>query len=213
MAKSQTQFPSILKANFNGYGKERALMQKVPKYGNDDSIADEMLVKVHNHICHFTSEQASRVGLHHYLVVNINNHANSILGRKTHASADGREAYTPMANANTPSSGMDKKGITAMMNSIVKPASDIHAGTVQNLKFSKELFNENRKTVKLLLESYFDNGGTQAMITVLGKKDLLNAIEHPAKYPNLLVRVGGFSARFVELDRDVQEEIIARILY
>jgi pyruvate-formate lyase len=56
-------------------------------------------------------------------------------------------------------------------------------------------------------------GGAQAMITVLGKDDLLNAMKHPEKYQNLMVRVGGFSARFVELDKDVQEEILTRTMY
>jgi pyruvate-formate lyase len=210
---SQSDLPDILKKNFRGFPKEKAMMQKAPKYGNDLDEEDDMLIRIHDHVCKFTRDQAAKVGLHSYLVVNINNHANTILGRKTHASADGRGAYAPMANANTPSSGQDKNGLTAMLNSIVKPRTDIHAGAVQNIKFSKELFNESRRVVKDLLDTYFDMGGAQAMITVLGKDDLLNAMKHPEKYQNLMVRVGGFSARFVELDRDVQEEILARTMY
>jgi pyruvate-formate lyase len=209
----QSDLPDILKKNFEGYSIEKALMQKSPKYGNDIEEADDMLKKIHDHVCEFTRDQAAKVGLHSYLVVNINNHANTILGRKTHASADGRVAFAPMANANTPSSGQDKNGITAMLNSIVKPRTDIHAGAVQNIKFSKELFNDSRQVVKELLDTYFDQGGAQAMITVLGKDDLLNAMKHPEKYQNLMVRVGGFSARFVELDKDVQEEILTRTMY
>jgi pyruvate-formate lyase len=209
----QAALPDILKANFEGFAIERAIMKKVAKYGNDNTEADAMLLRVHNHICNFTREQAIKVGLHHYLVVIINNHANTILGRKTHASADGRGAFCPMANANAPSSGEDKNGLTSMLNSIVKPPTNIHAGSVQNIKFSRELFNQQRDVTKVLLDTYFDGGGSQAMITVLGKDDLKNAMKNPEQYQNLMVRVGGFSARFVELDKDVQEEILARTLY
>ena len=209
----QEQLPTILKANFEGFDLERLWMQNAPKYGNNIKEADDMLERVHDHVCNFTRDQAEKVGLHNYLVVIINNHANTILGRKTHASADGREAFSPMANANTPSSGMDKNGITSMLNSIAKPKTDIHAGAVQNIKFSKELFNGKRPITRALLDTYFDNGGAQAMITVLGKEDLENAIKHPEQHQNLMVRVGGFSARFVELDKDVQQEILARTIY
>jgi pyruvate-formate lyase len=184
-----------------------------PKYGNDIEVADEMLIQVHNHVCNYARSRNRHVGLHSYLVVNINNHANAILGRHTGASPDGRESGTPMANANNPSSGFDRNGITAFLNSIAKPSIDIHAGSVQNMKFSKEVYQHHFKEVQALLATYFDAGGSQAMINVLGREDLQNALEHPEKYSNLVVRVGGFTARFVELDRDVQQEILNRTLY
>lgn len=64
-----------------------------------------------------------------------------------------------------------------------------------------------------MLKAYFDNGGSQAMVTVVGREDLENAMLCPEKYSNLIVRVGGFSARYVELDRDVQIEILNRTEY
>ena len=82
-----------------------------------------------------------------------------------------------------------------------------------NMKFSKETFNDMRHTViRPLLNSYFDRGGTQAMINVLGREDLENARKDPEKYSNLIVRVGGFSARYVELADDVQLDILNRTL-
>ena len=59
-----------------------------------------------------------------------------------------------------------------------------------------------------MLQAYFDNGGAQAMITVVSRGDLEAAMQEPEKYQHIFVRVGGFSARFVELDRDVQLEIL-----
>lgn len=118
-----------------------------------------------------------------------------------------------MANANNPAGGTDVNGVTAMMNSLVKLRTDIHAGAVQNMAFSRELFQNNRPVLKAILTTYFKNGGQQAMINVLNRGDLLAAIEHPENYGHIMVRVGGFSARFVSLAPDVQREIASRTLY
>jgi pyruvate-formate lyase len=93
------------------------------------------------------------------------------------------------------------------------PSPAIHAGAVQNMKLSRELFATRRAEMEALLESYFAKGGTQAMITVVSRGDLERAMEEPELYRHIFIRVGGFSARFVDLSRDVQLEILARTLY
>ena len=103
--------------------------------------------------------------------------------------------------------------VSAMLNSLVSFPAENHAGAVQNMKFSRDLFNRSRDKVAALLDTYFAKGGTQAMITVTGRKDLENALIHPEEYRSLLVRVGGFSARFVELEKDVQQEVLTRTCY
>ncbi len=203
----------MLKKNFEGYEREHKLLLDAPKYGNDDAEADEMAIRVHEHICLTTKKQAERVGLDSYLVVVINNSANSTLGRFVMASADGRMAGEHMANANNPTGGSDKNGLTAMLNSLIKLKTDIHAGSVQNIKFSKEMFEDNFDLTRNVLDAYFKNGGSQIMINVLGREDLENALKEPEKYQNLIVRVGGFCARFVELSADVQKEILSRTMY
>ena len=100
-----------------------------------------------------------------------------------------------------------------MLNSLVKLRTDIHAGAVQNITFSKDLFVDNRPAAKGLLAAYFGCGGQQAMINVLRRGDLEDAIAHPENHQSLMVRVGGFSARFVTLAPDVQREIASRTLY
>ncbi len=172
-----------------------------------------MLLEVHNHVCNYVRNKASQVGLHSYLAVIINNSANSLMGRTTSASADGRLAFEHMNNGNAPYGGYDREGITAMLNSIVKPDPGIHAGAVQNMKFSPELFYEKREIIKSLIDTYFQKGGTQAMITVVNRGDLERALQEPEKYRHIFVRVGGFTARFVELSREVQKDILSRTLY
>ncbi len=207
------QLVNILDKNFVGYEKERNMMLNAPKYGNDNDYVDAIKVEIDKHICDFTQTQNKKTDLHSYLTVIINNNANTLMGLQTAASADGRQANTYMANGNAPTGGADKNGLTAMLNSIVKPSTFNHAGAVQNIKFSKELFVQNREKVETLLEGYWKKGGAQAMLTVIGRDDLKNAMIHPEKYANLIVRVGGFCARFVELPKSVQLEVLSRTIY
>lgn len=204
---------TALKDNFRGYEQERRLLLEAEKYGNDLEGVDSLAVDFHDFLCNKVKEQKNRTNLHSYLVVIINNEANTVLGRFTGASADGRFAREPMANANNPYGGTDQNGITAMLNSLTKLDTKIHAGAVQNITLSRELFTKQRDIVNSLLMTYFKKGGQQAMITVLNRNDLENAMKEPEKYGHIMVRVGGFSARFVTLAPDVQKEIASRTLY
>lgn len=204
---------AALRTDFAGAEPLRGLLLAQPKYGNDDEEADEMLVRVHEHVCEQARGQAARVGLASYLVVVINNSANTLMGAHTGASADGRHDGTPMANGNAPTGGADTCGLTARMNSVVRPSPAIHAGAVQNLSLSRELFRDRRDVVEALLSVYFARGGSQLMVTVTGRGELEAALAHPDEYRHVFVRVGGFSARFVDLPEDVQREIVERTLY
>ena len=204
---------TAMDANFEGYAKERRMMLDVAKYGNDDNYADDIKVEVDRHICTVTRNMSQKAGLDSYLVVIINNSANTTMGQQTAATPDGRKAFTYMANANAPVGGADKNGVTAFLNSIVKPDTKIHAGAVQNMKFSRDMFSTYRPKTEALLKTYWEKGGAQCMINCLGRDDLENAMKYPEKYANLIVRVGGFCARFVELPKEVQLEILSRTLY
>lgn len=210
---SRERLLQALKANFEGYERERALLLAAEKYGNDQSGVDTLAAELHEFVCGSVRALKDTTKMHSYMVVIINNEANTILGRFTAASADGRRAYEPMANANNPAGGTDVNGVTAMLNSLVKLRTDIHAGAVQNMAFSRDFFCDQRPLLGAVLSTYFRNGGQQAMINVLGRGELEDAMVHPERHQNLMVRVGGFSARFVTLSPDVQREIASRTLY
>ncbi|MFA5264232.1 MAG: pyruvate formate lyase family protein, partial [Opitutaceae bacterium] len=199
-------------ANFQGTqgAAARRLLLAVPKYGNDEDRADAMACKVHEHVCRFTRDQAARVGLHSYLVVVINNWANVVFGQTTHATPDGRLSGEPLSNANNPTAGADRQGTTAFLNSLVKLDPGIHAGAVQNMKFSRELFGRSRPKLEALLGTYWRKGGSQAMINVVSPTDLQAAMKEPEKWGHLMIRVGGFSARFVDLPLSCQQDILRR---
>jgi pyruvate-formate lyase len=203
----------VLDANFVGYPKEHKMLKDCPKYGNDDDYADDVMCELHDFMCNTMRDQRERTNLDWYLNVLINNKQNTILGRWVGATPDGRKAGREMANANTPAGGNDKNGITALINSLVKPSQDNHAGTVQNMRFGRDFFTTNRPKFEFLLDTYFKKGGPQAMITVINRGDLESALVEPEKHQDLFVRIGGFSSRYIDLPRDVQLEILSRVTY
>lgn len=210
---TQDEMVAMLDANFEGYEAERKLMLACPKFGNDDPIADEMAKIVNDHIFETTAAQAKKNNLASYLVVMINNSANTILGERTMATADGRPAWTYLSNGNNPMSGMDKAGLTAMLHSLSSTSMEMTAGTTQNIKLSKELFTKQRDKLDLLLDTIFDMGILSLNVSVLSRNDLEDAMVHPEKYQNLFVRVGGFSQRFILLSPEVQRDVLNRTLY
>ena len=203
-----------LRADFKGYEDIQKMLLQVDKYGNDLEGPDSMMMAVHEQACYASLNLSGKYwGLDCYGIVNINNKDNTTQGLQTGATADGRNAWKSLTNSNNPTAGMDKNGVTAFINSLLKARTDIHFGVVQNMKFSKDTFNKMREAVILpVLDSYFGRGGAQTMISVIGKEDLENARKHPEKYTNLIVRVGGFSARYVELPDEVQIDILNRTL-
>ena len=205
-----TQLQDILAHDFDDHEKIRQAMIDLPKFGNDIDEVDQLAVWLHEFTCLHVASQAEKVGLDSWQVVVINNQVNTEWGRATASSPDGRIAGMYMSNANNPQSGADINGPTAMLNSLAKIRADINAGTVQNIKFSRRMFDQERVKIKALFKTYFKKGGPQLMVNIVNQADLIDAYDHPERHRDLIVRVGGFSARFVNLDKDVQKEIMER---
>ena len=202
-----------LDADFAGYEDLRLRLMNCPKFGNDDPEADETARLVNTHVFETTARQAEKQGLSSYLVVMINNGANVDLGKNTLATADGRHAYTYLSNGNNPMAGMDRCGLPAMLRSVSSTRMDLTAGTAQNLKLSREMFLKHRDAVEDLIRTAFDMGILSLNISVLDRGEMEDAMVHPEMHQNLFVRVGGFSARFVNLDPGTQADMLARALY
>ena len=203
----------MMECDFAGYEQQLEYLLNLDKYGNDLDEVDQLASEVHEHMCLLTQAQKSNTNLDSFLVVEINNSANVVLGKYVGASADGRRAGDILSNANGPTQGMDTNGITALINSLTKMRGDIHAGITQNFKFSKQFFYADKEKLKMLLWTFFRLGGSQANINVVNAKDLEAAMIHPEQYGNLIIRVGGYSARFIDLDKDIQRDIIRRTVY
>ncbi len=202
-----------VKANFEGYESIRKLCLDCDKYGNDLDTADEMANDLYEYVSKGIRNRGIRKGMQYFLIVISNNSLNTEWGIKTAASPDGRLSGMYMNPANNPQGGADKNGPTAMLNSLTRFDAKYHAGSVQNIKFSIGMFNKNRDIIETLFKTYFKKGGCHLMVTVVDSGALEDAMVHPEKYPNLIVRVAGYSAVFVNLDPTVQQEVLSRTLY
>jgi len=201
-----------LRSNFQGKEDIRQRLLHAPKYGNDDSFADELAVwvaDVHN----------KEVRKHRFWMGGV--HRPYILSSATHvawgatigASADGRLAGTPLSSGITPTNGTERNGLTAVLRSAAKvgaiPVSD---GMILNAIINPVTIKTEEGLSKFasLVEGYFALGGRQVQFNPIGKGMLLDAQKHPENYTELVVKVSGFSFRFIDLPKRVQDDVIAR---
>lgn len=200
-------------ANFVGYEQIRKDLMDCDKYGNDLETVDSLAVDFYEYVAKGIRDRGLKNEMDYYLIVISNNQLNTEWGRRTGASLDGRLEGMYMNPANNPQGGADKSGPTATLNSLTKFNAKYHGGSVQNIKFTPTMFNDDREKIKFLFRTYFKKGGCQLMVTVVDKGILEDAVIHPELYPNLIVRVSGFSAIFVNLGADIQQELLSRVLY
>ena len=207
------QLNDAMLANFNGYEALRKDCLNCDKYGNDLETADTMANDLYEFVAKGVRDRGIAIGMQYFLIVISNNQLNTEWGNRTAASPDGRLSCMYMNPATNPQGGANKRGPTAMLNSLAKFDAKYHGGSVQNIKFSPSMFNENRAVIKSLFKTYFAKGGCHLMVTVVDKGVLEDAVEHPENYPDLIVRVSGFSAVFVDLSPNIQQELLSRVLY
>jgi len=212
---TQERMLAALEANFEGYEKERSLMLQAPKFGNDDPAVDNLLRELCNFIFTTILNQKHTKKLDYLIGEYVDAGGYASNGLMSAATPDGRLAGTPHANSHNPRAGNDRNGVTAMLNSMTKfDAFGVGgAGIYHGVFLDRKLFDSSREIIKSLVEAFFANGGNVIQITATSKKDLEKAFREPEKYPTLMVRVGGFSARFIELDKNLQQDIINRTLY
>ena len=208
-----TELNRILLDNFKGHERTRQLLlNRPPKYGNDDDFVDALARHcVSVYAGELEGYRDSRGG--RYVLSILSQSFNVLQGKSVGATPDGRRAFEPLSDNASPSVGRDISGPTAMVRSVAKiDQMKPLIGTLLNVKFDPAITRgENGlKVLKHVVTSYFDLMGEHIQINVVHRETLRAAQAHPAEYKNLMVRVAGYSAYFIELDRDVQENIIAR---
>ena len=206
-----TYLNEALKANFEGYEQVKADCLAAPKYGNDDDYADLITADLVN----FTEAEHRKyktlysVLSHGTLSISNNTPFGQLLG----ASANGRDAWMPLSDGISPTQGADYKGPTAIIKSVSKMANDsMNIGMVHNFKLVSGLLDtpEGENGIITLIRTASMLGNGEMQFNYLDNDVLLDAQKHPEKYRDLVVRVAGYSAFFVELCKDVQDEIISR---
>ena len=132
-------------------------------------------------------------------------------GKNVGATPDGRQPGEPLCDCIGAIHGNDIKGVTALMNSACAlEQQKMIATPVMNIKLDAKQAN---KGLKALTNAYFRKGGMQLQVTCVSKEDLLTAREHPERYPNLIVRIGGYSEYFTRLTPELQQTVIDRTVY
>jgi len=200
-----------MKANWAGHEKVRRLMIKAPKFGNDDDYADAVAVEVHHRTAEMLARSKNRFGL------SCRGDGSGIsatygAGAAVPATPDGRRDGDPLADATlSPVFGMDQQGPTAALRSAAKISTEKTHNHLLNQKFLPDALAGDMKPIFMsYLRSWGELGISHIQFNVVDRETLLDAQEHPEKHSDLLVRVAGYSAYFVDLSKGLQDSIIAR---
>ncbi|MFW9784471.1 MAG: pyruvate formate lyase family protein, partial [Candidatus Heimdallarchaeota archaeon] len=202
----------VLDHNFQDFEIVRQkLINKTPKYGNDDDYTDSIAQKVFEIVFDAIDNRPNtRGGVHRINLLPTTVHV--YFGKVIGAMPDGRSAFVPLSEGISPVQGMDVKGPTAVIKSVSKLDQLRTGGTLLNQKFTPQLLSNESGITKLvyLIRSYFKLDGHHIQFNVVSADTLRDAQKHPEEYKNLIVRVAGYSDYFNNLGSDLQEEIISR---
>jgi formate C-acetyltransferase len=211
---SPAQLREALEENFESEQGQmvRRLLMDAPKYGNDIDEVDYLVRDVLNwYVDEITSYIPVRGG--HYCPSPQTLSANAYSGEIITATPDGRQAGDPTADNVSPSAGTDKNGATAVMKSVAKlDHARATNGTILNMKLHPTAVNGTERLAKFaaLIRSFFDLQGFQVQFNIVSADTLKKAKRTPVRYRNLVVKVAGYSALFVTLDEQLQDQIISR---
>ncbi|MCI8799509.1 MAG: glycyl radical protein [Lachnospiraceae bacterium] len=194
------------------YEELLAMIEAVPKFGNDDEEVDlfarDVAYTYTRPLLNYRNPRGGQFQAGLYPVS-----ANVPLGAQTGATPDGRLAHTPVADGVSPSAGRDVNGPTAAANSVARLDHGIASnGTLFNQKFHPTALSGEKglENFVALIRSYFDQKGSHMQFNVVDRETLLDAQAHPEKYAHLVVRVAGYSALFTTLSKSLQDDIIRR---
>ncbi len=200
--------------NFEGYEVIRALLKNAPSYGNDDSYADEIGLRLDKEAGDYARKYGKEFGVHIDLrYVPFTSHVP--FGKVVSATPNGRKAYTPLSDGSSASQGADINGPTAILQSNYKTKNwnnNYRAARLLNIKLSPSCVKGEQGTEKLVefLEGFRDLKLWHVQFNVINTDTMREAQKHPEEYKDLLVRIAGYSAYFTELSKDLQDDLIAR---
>ncbi len=182
----------------------------IPRHGTDSDESNAMALMLTDDICKAFDGKTPYLG-GRFLPASIQFTTYVDAGKAVGATPDGRRAGDPLCDSIGAIHGNDKSGVTALLNSAASLCQQKLAGTpVLNIKLDAK---QTSKSLKALANGYFKNGGMQMQITCVNKDELLDAQKHPEKYPNLIVRIGGYSEYFARLSPQLQQTVINRTMY
>ena len=200
--------------DFQGFEDVQEMCLAAPKYGNDIAEVDDIATELSG----FMGEEARKYkGLHggRRILVTTASAAHLFNGVAVGALPSGRKAWMPLADGTSPMQGTDTNGPTAVLKSLSKCCLDVYCSQLLNMKLDPSLFADERGTGDFvgLMKTWHDLGIYHVQFNVVSPETLREAQKHPEKYRGLMVRVSGYCAYFVDLYKDIQDEIIARTTF
>jgi len=209
---SMSDLLRALETNFDGIEKTRLLLvNKTPRYGNDDDYADSLMRVVFDAFHDEVDGRKNTKG-GFYRINMLPTTCHIYFGSVTGATPDGRKAWMPLSEGISPVQGADRHGPTAVLKSAGKMDHVRTGGTLLNQKFTPQLLESEKGIDNLshLIRSYFTMGGHHIQFNVITAQTLRSAQEHPEQYRDLIVRVAGYSDYYCDLSKTLQDEIITR---
>lgn len=200
-----------LDANFEGYEDIQKLCLEAPKYGNDDPRADFCVGEIFNHVADQFEKYDTVFGKMTLGMLPVS--GNTPIGQWVGALPSGRKATTPLTDGIGATGGTDVNGPTALLKSVSHlPHARFTQGTQLNMKFEPDLIKgENGMTHAMnMVKTMSVLGVYHAQINCVDRETLIDAQKHPNDHRDLLIRVAGYTAFFVELGKETQDEIIGR---
>lgn len=201
-----------LKDDFQGHEMiKNIVLNRTPKYGNDDAYADELMVRTFNDVNDAITGRPTVFG-GTYRIDMLPTTCHVYFGAMTGATPNGRAAHKPLTDGISPEKGADINGPTAVIRSAAKMDHVRTGGTLLNQKFTPSSIEGQRgiDNVSALVRSYFKMGGHHVQFNVIDRSVLLEAQKNPQEYKDLIVRVAGYSDNFNNLEKALQDEIIDR---
>ena len=205
------QLLATLENDFSDERTHQLLLNRTPKYGNDYDYVDNLAVAAFDVYLKAIDGRPNTKG-GYYRVNLLPTTSHIYFGRVTGATPDGRKATKPLNDGISPVQGADKLGPTAVVKSAAKIDHARTGGTLLNQKLMPSLLEDDDSINKLLslVRSYFRLNGHHIQFNVVETKTLMDAQIHPEDFSDLIVRVAGYSDYFVDIGKELQDEIIAR---
>ncbi|MBM3498963.1 MAG: hypothetical protein FJX74_09865 [Armatimonadetes bacterium] len=209
---SGAELQAILDADFAGHESFRRRLTRCPRFGNDEEAADGLAADLAEAVFEeFLRRRPWRGGRFLPSVIMFVTYVSA--GASVGATPDGRRAGEPLGDCIGPIQGRDTHGPTAMLKSVARLPLRLAIGTpVLNLRLPKGLFDSREERGKLrdLIRTFFDLGGLQLQLSVVDRAELEDAIAHPERHGDLIVRIGGYSEYFVRLSPELQQSVLER---
>ena len=208
--------PGLVNMLSEDWEEEEALRQyflrKIPKFGNDSDDADQVAAaetrRINDHI------KSHRTVFDGPWGMDIIGWSGAVrLGAQTGATPDGRRRGAALADCAGPAQGRNVCGLTPTLRSVLKlPHRHVHGPMALSLRFPKQAVAgaEGQAAMRAMIETYFREGGQQLQISIASTAEMRAAQRDPEAHRSLMVRVGGFSAYFTELEKEFQDDMIAR---